>query len=433
MRRLIFLLCFSVWASNGFGQLKNILLDKDYNRYFPCEPSIAINYASPNNIVAGAILNKIYVSQDGGETWSNQSLSSPYGVFGDPCLVSDFRGNLYYLHLSDPSGSGWGDERILDRIVCQASTDGGQNWTEGGFMGLNHPKDQDKEWAVAHPHKKRLYATWTEFDKYNSQDTADHTYILFSSSKNKGKTWSDPVRINQFPGDCLDGDQTVEGAVPAVGPGGELYVAWAFDEKIYFDRSLDKGKSWLEEDILVAKQPGGWTYDIPGILRCNGLPITVCDNSEGPHRGTIYINWSDQTNGVHDTDVWLAKSTDQGQTWSVPKRINDDGPGKQQFLTWLTVDPATGYLYCVYYDRRAYADNQTDVYVAYSKDGGDTFQNVKISEKPFTPSGSVFFGDYNHLAAYQNVIFPIWTRMDEGQTSIWTAKITLKELETLAE
>ena len=62
--------------------------------------------------------------------------------------------------------------------------------------------------------------------------------------------------------------------------------------------------------------PGGWDYDIPGINRCNGLPITVCDLSGGSNHGTIYINWTDQRNGTDDTDVWLAKSTDGGDTWT---------------------------------------------------------------------------------------------------------------------
>lgn len=432
IRRIILLGYWVLGLTFSVAQVENILLDEEIKRYSPCEPSIAINFANPQNIVAGAILDKVYVSQDGGKTWTKSSLASPYGVFGDPCIVSDYKGNIYYLHLSDPGGNGWADSRILDRIVCQVSKDQGQSWSQGGYMGLSHPKDQDKEWAVADPNSKRLYAAWTEFDRYNSADSTDFTYILLSISKNRGKTWSEPVRLNQFPGDCLDGDMTVEGAVPAVGPEGQVYVAWAFNEQIYIDRSLDKGKTWLTEDILVSDQPGGWTFDIPGVNRCNGLPVTVCDLSDGPHRGTVYVNWADQRNGKHDTDIWLAKSTDQGQSWSNPIRVNDDAAGNHQFLTWLTVDPATGYLYCVFYDRRDHEGTGTDVYLAFSTDGGDTFTNLKISEKPFFPTPLTFFGDYNHIAAYQNQIWPIWTRMEEGRTSVWTANLSLAQLRNMA-
>ena len=431
-RRVIFFLfyfpAFLLLHLTATGQITNILLDDSGFLYQPCEPSITINLKNPDNIVAGAILNKVYVTQDGGKSWSKQRLKSTYGVFGDPCLISDYKGNIYYFHLSDPSHKGWLSPQILDRIVAQYSKDGGKTWSDGGFMGMHHPKDQDKEWAAVNPKNNHIYATWTQFDEYDSKDQKDRTNILFSSSKNKGKKWSKAVVINEISGDCLDDDGTVEGAVPTVGPKGEIYVAWALNEKIYFDRSLDNGKSWMQKDIVAADQPGGWTINIPGLNRSNGMPVTACDVSEGPHRGTIYINWSDQRNGTDDTDIWLVKSTDQGSSWSKPFRVNDDAAGKHQFLNWMSVDPETGYIYIVFYDRRNHQKNETDVYLAWSTDGGVSFTNKKISEKPFTPSPITFFGDYNNISAVKGRICPIWTRMDDGKTSVWTAVISETDL-----
>ena len=78
--------------------------------------------------------------------------------------------------------------------------------------------------------------------------------------------------------------------------------------------------------------PTGWDYSIPGIDRCNGLPILDCDISGGAYNGTLYVNWTDQRNGANDTDVWLKKSTDGGNTWSNIIRVNDDAPGKHQWI-----------------------------------------------------------------------------------------------------
>ncbi|TAE47499.1 MAG: exo-alpha-sialidase [Bacteroidetes bacterium] len=430
MLRFSFFLLLAGIGTGVFAQspFKNILLDDKGEGYNPCEPSIAINFSNPDNIVAGAILNRVYTSLDGGKTWQTQGLKSSYGVFGDPCVVSDYEGNIHYLHLSDPSQKGWSSPTILDRIVCQSSSDGGVTWNNGGFMGNFHPKDQDKEWAVADPKSGRLYTTWTQFDKYDSPDTADKSNIYFAASKKQGAKWSKAVRINEASGDCLDDDATTEGAVPAAGPKGEVYVAWALNEKIYFDRSTDGGKTWMDKDIVAAEQKGGWSLDIPGINRCNGMPVTVCDLSQGPNRGTLYINWSDQRNGETDTDVWNINSTDGGLTWSQPVRVNDDAPGRQQFLSWLTVDQTTGYLYCVFYDRRDYSDLRTDVYVAVSTDAGKTWKNVKISEKAFTPQKQTFFGDYTNIAAHAGRICPIWTRMDNQRTSVWTSVIRQEDL-----
>ena len=66
------------------------------------------------------------------------------------------------------------------------------------------------------------------------------------------------IKINEVDGDCIDSDNTVEGAVPAVGPNGEIYVAWAGPAGLMFDRSLDQGEKWLTQDIFVDSFPTGW-------------------------------------------------------------------------------------------------------------------------------------------------------------------------------
>ncbi len=390
----------------------------------PCEPSIYINPTNTENIVAGSIVDYVHYSNDGGKTWKTDRLVSSMGVWGDPCIVADNEGHFYYLHLSDPDGTNWHSENVLDRIVIQRSDDGGKTWNDGAGVGLNNAKEQDKEWAAINPETNEIYVTWTEFDQYASADPKDKTRILFSLSSDKGATWTTPVAINQFDGNSIDDDQTVEGAVPAVADDGSIYVAWAYNNMIYFDKSIDGGKTWLDEDIIVSEQPEGWAHDIPGLGRSNGMPVTAVDISNSEYKGTIYVNWADQRNGKNNTDVFIAKSTDGGITWSDPLRVNTDNTTTHQFLTWMSVDPKTGYVYIVYYDRSKYKDNQTDVVLSVSYDGGETFVSKTISEKPFTPVISgVFFGDYNNIYAYDGIVRPVWTRYEKGKLSVWTALI----------
>jgi hypothetical protein len=342
-------------------------------------------------------------------------------------LIADAKGNFYFFHLSDPTqGAGGYESEKLDRIVVQESTDGGLTWSPGESIGLNHPKDQDKQWPAVDA-KGNLFLTWTQFDKYGSDDPNCLSTILFSQSKN-GKKWSTPFQISQTPGNCLDGDNTAEGAVPAVSHDGKIFIAWSNQNKIFLDRSYDGGDMWLRNDIVIAEQPGGWEFKIPGHDRCNGMPVLMVNNSKTNARGYLNVLWSDQRNGENDTDIWFIRSADRGDSWTSPVRVNNDAKGKHQYLPWLAIDPVTGYMYVVFYDRREYDDAQTDVYVAYSTDAGNTFKNVKISESSFTPSDSVFFGDYTNIAAYNGMITPIWTRMDNGKTSIWTAVIKHQDL-----
>ncbi|MCG3155655.1 MAG: hypothetical protein DKINENOH_02262 [bacterium] len=410
-------------AAPLLAQHQNVLVS---NLNYPNEPCIAIDPNNTGRMVAAANLNNFYYSSDAGLTWTAGRATSIYGVWGDPVVVADYQGSFYYFHLSNPPNGNW-----IDRIVCQKSTDGGKSWSRGTFMGLvpiaGGAKAQDKEWAVV-DRNNHIYVTWTQFDRYGSAAPQDSSNIRFAKSTDGGETWSEPVRINQVAGDAIDSDNTVEGAVPAIGPQGEIYVAWAGPAGIVFDKSTDGGETWLADDIFIDAMPGGWNFSVPGIYRCNGFPVTVCDLSDSPQRGTIYVNWSDQRNGEHDTDIWLAKSHDGGLTWSAPIRVNDDSPGRHQFFTWMTIDQVNGTLYFVFYDRRNYSDNRTDVFMAMSRDGGATFTNFQVSESPFTPRPEIFFGDYTSIAAHNNVVRPIWTRLNNVELSLLTAIVDLDQI-----
>jgi hypothetical protein len=148
-----------ILASALLAQYPNIRLSKPESTR-PEEVTIAINPANPRQLAAGANINFYYYSTDGGLTWTETRLTSSLGVYGDPCVIFDAVGNLYYGHLSNPP-VGIGD--WLDRIVVQKSTDG-TTWNDGAGIGLNPPKDQDKEWLAADltnsPYRNNLYIAW---------------------------------------------------------------------------------------------------------------------------------------------------------------------------------------------------------------------------------------------------------------------------------
>jgi hypothetical protein len=391
----------------------------------PEEVTIAINPTNPMNLVAGANIDYYYYSTDGGLTWQQGQLSSSLGVWGDPCVAFDADGNAYYAHLSWPLQV---IDDFLDRIVVQKSTNGGTTWSDGVGVGLNHPKDQDKEWLVADltnsSYRSNLYLGWTEFDKLDSADPADSTRILFSRSTDHGVTWSIPIRVSDLAGNALDGDDTVEGVVPAIGPNGEIYLSWVGRGLLFFDKSTDGGVTF-GSDVVVTTQPGGWAFDVPGIFRCNGFPVTMCDVSNSPYQGHVYIVFSDQRNGTDDTDVFIVESTDGGATWTSPLELVPETGPAHQFFPWGTIDPVTGHIYIVYYDRRFTAGNATEVYLSTSQDGGTTWSDFKVSATQFTPTASVFFGDYINVAALAGEVYPVWMRMDGFDLSIWMAIVDI--------
>ena len=295
---------------SGNISAENVRIDYWEN---PNEPAIMINPELPHVLVVGANMNKYYTSLDTGRNWQKHTLQSNFGVWGDPVIDVDTLGNFYYLHLSRLPG------KVTNMIVCQKSTNHGSNWFDWADIGYNESKFQDKHWSVIDRKNHNFYITWTQFDEYASKDKDCKSIIRFTSLYTQ--SWSKPVKINSVDGDCRDSSNTVEGATPAVGAGGEVYVSWAGPNGLVFNRSTDEGDTWLENEIKIVDIPGGWSFDIPGIYRCNGFPVTKCDLSGGENHGTIYINWSDQRNGVNDTDIWLVKSTDRGDTWTSPIRV----------------------------------------------------------------------------------------------------------------
>jgi hypothetical protein len=433
---------YLIATSLCFGQYKIVTIASDeVNGIGPCQPSIFINPKSPNIMVSSFVSEKkmqtsgtktrhniIYLTKDFGETWSSRSVKSKYGDFGDPCIIADNEGYFYYFHMSDPKKMGWDGNMVMDRIVCQRSLYG-KSWNSGSSIGLNSSKKHEKPWATFDETSGRIYTTWTQYDNYASPNPQDSANIMLSFSDDRGLNWMPSVRINQFGGNCEGESATPMGAIPSAGPEQEVYVTWAYDEKIYFDRSLDGGVTWLKKDIVVEDQPGGWHPNVPGFGKANGAPVCGSDISYGDHHGTIYVNWSDQRNGENDTDIWLSKSTDKGDSWAAPIRVNDDKVlmvGRHQCYNWMAVDPITGHIYIVFYDRRNHADLKTDVYLATSTDGGVTFTNEKISQTPFEPDPSTYMGDYINITAYGGFVRPIWTSLENGVLSILSANINLR-------
>lgn len=392
---------------------KNVQVNIKSTFFEPEEVTIAINPTNPNNFIGGANLDWYYYSMDKGKTWTEGKMPGPV-IYGDPMVYFDMLGNAYYCHLGPFGNTG---------IMIARSTNGGKTWSNSKKIYGNDGSVpfMDKEWLTSDrsktPYENNLYIAWTQFDRYGSSAPKDSSRILFSRSTDHGETFSAPLQISKFLGDAADGDFTVEGAVPCVSPEGKVYIAWSGPQGIVFTKSTDGGLSFPPEKLAV-KQIGGWSYDVPGIYRAGGLPFTDCDISDSPYKGTIYINYSDSTHNDHD--IFIVKSTDEGETWSSPIRVNNDAVanGKEQFMSHFCVDPVTGIINVLFYDRRNYNDNRTDVYLARSSDGGETFENIKINDSPFTPTPQIFFGDYIGISSYNNLVSCLWMRLDETQLSV---------------
>jgi hypothetical protein len=96
--------------------------------------------------------------------------------------------------------------------------------------------------------------------------------------------------------------------------GNNIYAAW-YDgrngnQDIYFNRSIDGGRSWLAQDIRLDSGSAGAAGSL--------LPEICCSANQ------VYVTWYDERNG--EPDIYFNRSLDSGLTW-LPADIRiDSGP-----------------------------------------------------------------------------------------------------------
>ncbi|MBT8327842.1 MAG: glycoside hydrolase, partial [Bacteroidia bacterium] len=273
-------------------------------------------------------------------------------------------------------------------------------------VGYNNNKMQDKPWLstdiVSEKSKGNVYVTWTEFDKYNSSAIEDRSRIRFSRYTPKTDTFSEGITISDTTGDCLDGDNTLEGATTAIGKNGDIYAVWAGHNKIWFDKSFDGGVSW-NKDIEIAEQTKGWEMEMPNIFRANGMPFIQCDTE----RNIIYVCWADEFEG--NADIWLKYSKDQGRSWSKRVRLNKDSTASHQYFPNMAINKATGEILVAFYDQRHSSLNVFyDIYLAsFSVDSN--LKNYRITQKSIPlPGADYFYGDYVDLDIQNNLLAVVY-------------------------
>ena len=287
------------------------------------------------------------------------------------------------------------------------------------------------------PYVNRSYCAWTDFGGATDGE------VVLRYSTNFGQTWS-LININVSGTLTPLGSAFAQGNNIQTGPNGELYVIYAIydaqwtdgEDAIGFSKSTNGGTTWTH--LRAYNQVN---FGIRGNLsskngiRVSSFPSMAVDRSGGPRNGWIYITWPQR--GVapagSDPDIVMIRSTDGGATWTSPVRVNDDAlnNGKDQYYSWCTVDQVTGQLMLIFYDSRNVPNNQAEVYMATSLDGGNTFTNFKVSDQPHTPTpisglAGGYAGDYIGIAALDDIAYPFWAdnRLGSDHYQAWTASVT---------
>jgi hypothetical protein len=239
----------------------------------------------------------------------------------------------------------------------------------------------------------------------------------------------------------------------AVGPNGEVVVAYGPNAgaggNIYINAKPDGlGPLPFSQPVTVVPVNIGGFTSIPAQPNwgIDSEPGLAWDRSTGPHRGRVYLVYTDAvTIGSADTNTLLVHSDDGGASWSGPVRVNDDTGANSQFLPHISLDQSSGTVAVTWYDARDSAGNDKVRYFgAFSSNGGASFSpNFAISSGTSSSASSPFlvrkadFGDYTGSAFVNGRLIPAWADNSnstgdnpDGATSfdVYTAIVSINGL-----
>lgn len=388
-----------------------------------------------------------------------QRASDPWISIGPGTPSSSSSGStVYAAGLSFDQTPYPGDPNARNTAVgATVSYDGGADWTHTqpviadpcGVSGkpgytCNSSKSfvlDDKESVTADPTQPGVaYIVWDRLlappatGKGFEHERAYFGNTYLSKTTDYGQTWSTPERISSFPSQ----DQTIGNQIVIDPSTHELYDFFSMIQNssnagqnrgvsVAFVKSSDGGASWTAPKIVAAE-------DAPGVFDPNNLnPYTnaapapartgsgIPEVAINPTDGQLYLVWEDaRFNGGQNDESVISTSSDGGDTWSSPARINAH-TGEPAFTPMVAVD-SSGTVAVTYYQwgTTVSGNEPTGVYIVHSTSSGSSSTPPGLGTRalvdgPFNQlaapvDSGYFLGDYEGLTAASTGFVPFYVK-----------------------
>ena len=383
------------------------------------EPSICVDPADPNKLAIGwrqfddvssNFRQAGYAySTNGGVSWTFPGVLQDNIFRSDPVLNSDATGRFYYLSLLESF-----------YVTLWQSLNQGQTWSN-----IAPATGGDKQWFVIDntnsPGSGFQYQAW-------SPDGNNYQGRQFSRSTNGGFSWMNPVDIPHTPRwGTLDVDSS-----------GILYIGGV---------NLNTGQIWCVRSSNARNGAVTPTFDQSTAVNMGGavgfsesinpaglvgqINLAV-DRSGSSTNNNVYMLASLLTAGASNgSDVMFVRSTNGGQAFSAPIRINDDpvNQGRWHWLGALGIAP-NGRIDAIWLDSRNASNNtNSQLFYSYSIDGGNSWSsNIAISNlfDPFIgyPNQDKM-GDYITLVSDNRGAHVAYSATFNNEEDIYYVRLTI--------
>jgi hypothetical protein len=379
-------LCF-VLGSHVFAQGRitvgpNVFVSASSPGWMHGEYAADADPSNPNRVMVCSIrfsqqrnqtTSVLYISNDGGRTWSlslEDSSSRFSGVLDPTCKFGlDNQAFFVTLALRDTT------RRDSTRYATH------QFWRTGGDneMQFHRSMDAGRSWEAPRYLSMIDYETLT-IDRTNSAYRG-RTYIYGNTggrgvwlvySTDRGLTWTRSERNDEEDNFPRDG---------TVLPSGTLLLP--FNNR----KARSPGPSDSPVVLTVAASRDGGVHigrsvtiaPAESCRRGEGLSFGMAsDHSPGPFHGRAYIAWPDDRGGR--CVPLVSWSDDEGKTWSSPVVVDDPPARSENILPKIAVNPR-GVVGVTWYDPTDTTNRHSNLHFSASLDGGATWlPSVKVSD-----------------------------------------------------
>jgi len=236
---------------------------------------------------------------------------------------------------------------------------------------------------------------------------AARSYALISS--NGGLTYQGPYEIAaDYKKNAVD---TFDVSL-AAGPDGTVYATSGIWQKV---------NEWNEQSIVVSQMRPGETkftrsvkvrdlvpapYNLPGEQWRTSMQGSIAVDVQNK----VYVLTGDFVTG--NLDMYLAKSTDQGQTFPVQLNLTNDA--NDQVMAWMSLRP-NGRVDTIFYDYNR-ATGLMDAVYGQVPPGGSAMTRLTLdtaidgdAQPPRGPTGNPFWGDYIGIDSLDGIVALAWT------------------------
>ena len=365
------------------------------------ETTIEFNPVNPNLLIAGSNGSggqRHAYSSNGGLTWFSAGVLPSSCC--DPAMDWSPDGSIAYTAtLGNASGASCGG--FCTEIY--RSVNNGQTWL--GPINVS-TGSSDKEFihvdkSPTSPYLGRVYVTWHQGNVMQfARSTQQTPTLTFAATQSFG---SEERGIGS--------DITTDFA-------GRIYYFWPTvtdnSTEVRVVRSVDGGVTFTPS-VQVFDLWGDFDFAVPSMETRRAFIYVSADTdqSNGPHRGRIYVTFTDKHpsspqgpgGAAASNHSWIqvSYSDDQGATWqttATPHAVADVAT-VDRYHPWIDVDDV-GNVHIGFYDTRN-STNRTGVdwYYVLSADGGATWQEETrvsaIVSQNITDGQE--WGDYNGLSA----------------------------------